>query len=77
MGINISGLNLDHLPPHVINNRITTDGGYTTNYIECSFDEKEKDNLCSTLRRKGAVYADLIQSQKGTIPIVYTVVTVP
>ena len=55
MGINISGVNPDHLPKEVRDNR-TTKGGFTLNFIECVIDENTKERLFHKLRTQyGAI----------------------
>ena len=48
LGINLSGVNLDHLPEGT---KRTTDKGHKINYIECSMDKSTKERLYSRLRR--------------------------
>ena len=55
MGINISGVNTDHLPKEVRDNR-TTEEGSTLNFIECVIDEDTKQSLFLKLRTQyGAI----------------------
>ena len=54
-GINISGVNPDHLPKDVLTDR-TTKSGLKINFIECSIDEITKERLSNKLRAQyGAI----------------------
>ena len=54
MGINISGVNPDHLPKDVRATRATK--GSTLNFIECIIDENTKERLFHRLRTQyGAI----------------------
>ena len=59
MGINISGVNLDHLPAHF--NR-TTKSGLKMNFIECSRSADEQTFFDILKREYGAVS---VESYKG------------
>ena len=55
LGINISGVNLDHLPAHIDR---TTAGGLKENFIECSIDRSTRQTLFDRLKKEyGAVDA--------------------
>lgn len=57
MGINISGINLDHLPENI--NR-TTNSGFKINFIECSIDKSTKETLFRKLKTDyGAVNVEI------------------
>ena len=61
MGINISGVNLDHLPTNI--RRTLRAGGLKINFIECSVERSVKETLFKTLVQEyGAVKA---QDHKG------------
>ena len=47
MGINISGVNLDHLPEDTDR---TTESGFKINFIECFIDKTEKESLFNKLK---------------------------
>jgi hypothetical protein len=55
MGINISGVNPDHLPKDVRAGR-TTKRGFKINFIECSIDDYTKERLFNKLKTQyGAI----------------------
>ena len=63
LGINISGINLPHLPLHVVDSR-TIMHGLKINFIECFIDKSTKDTLFSKLRREyGAVNVETHQGK--------------
>ena len=69
MGININGINLDHLPAHTVD-QPTRDSGLKINFIECSIDRSIKDNLFSRLKKEyGAVD---VESHEGNLCGIYT-----
>jgi hypothetical protein len=49
MGINISGVNPDHLPEDVLAGR-TTKRGFKKNFFECTMDETTKERLFNELK---------------------------
>ena len=56
MGINISGVNPDHLPEDVRDAGQTTKRGFKINFIECSIDESTKERLFNKLKTQyGAI----------------------
>jgi hypothetical protein len=55
IGVNISGVNPDHLPEDVRASR-TTKRGFKMNFIECSIDESTKEMLFNKLKTQyGAI----------------------
>ena len=63
MGINVSGVNPDHLPEDILAER-TTEKGFKINFIECSIDKSTKERLLNKLKSQyGAIY---IEDHEGT-----------
>ena len=59
MGINISGVNPDHLPEDIHAERTMKRGRLKINFIECSMDERTKERLYDKLKTQyGATEAD-------------------
>ena len=59
MGINISGVNTDHLPEDVRAER-TMEKGFKINYIKCSIDKNTKERLLNKLKSQhGAIDVDI------------------
>ena len=68
MGINVSGVNPDHLPEDVRAER-TTDKGFKINFIECSIDKSTKERLFNKLKSHyGAID---IEDYEGIIKNIY------
>ena len=62
MGINISGVNLDHLPTNIC--PTIRAGGLKVNFIECSIERNVKETLFNKLMEEyGAIDA---QDHEGT-----------
>ena len=55
MGINVSGVNPDHLPEDVCAKQ-TMEKGFKINFIQCSIDKSTKERLFSKLKSQyGAI----------------------